>query len=71
MENAEHTKLDKKTEREFRRDATRAIERVIASLQSEPAVVIEPGNPERDRDLPVGEITSWLFRRKENGDAGN
>ena len=66
------TREDRKTERELRKAVTRALKRAEDSIQREPRVTVMFGRSDNELACPVEEITSWLFKRRDdNGNPGN
>lgn len=58
-------------EDELRKRATRAFNEVLDSIEHEPSVVIVAADSENNTGCPTDEITSWLFRRRDNNDGAN
>lgn len=60
--------MDKKVSKAVRK----AIEQLIQDLKNEPTLILEGENQPADEENTLGEIRSWLFRRRrENGDKSN
>jgi hypothetical protein len=57
--------------RDLRKAAVRAFNEVEKSLKSEPSTVIVIGSETGESESLVQEITSWLFRREENGSSNH
>lgn len=60
--------MDRKSERELRKAATRAIKKVIELAKLESSVIIIEDSPEGETGFPAGEIAAWLFRRRQDDD---
>jgi hypothetical protein len=45
----------------------KGLKEVVKSLKSEPSTVIVIGSETRESESQIHSITSWLFRREENG----
>ena len=53
--------------RELRKAATKGLKQVMKSLKEEPSTVIVVGSETEDSEEVIKGITSWLFRREEDG----
>ena len=52
--------------RELRKAANKGLKQVMKSLKEEPSTVIVVGSETGESEKSISEITSWLFRRKED-----
>jgi len=59
--------LTKNEYREMRKAAERALKEVLRSVKEEPSTVIIIRGETGTSETLVNDITSWLFRRDENG----
>ncbi len=57
--------------RELRKAAVRALKKVEKSLKEEPSTVIVSGSETGESESLTDDITSWLFRREENGSSSH
>ncbi len=53
--------------RELRKGAMKGLKQVMRSLEEEPSTVIVIGSETQDSEEVIKGITSWLFRREEDG----
>jgi hypothetical protein len=53
--------------RELRKAAIRGFKQVAKSVKEEPSSVIVIGSDTGESESLIQDITSWLFRRDENG----
>ena len=59
-------------EQEISKAVCKAIEQLIQDLKNEPTLILEGENQPVDEESTLGEIRSWLFRRRrENGNTSN
>lgn len=58
--------------RDLRKAVTKGLKKVIKSLKEGPSTVIVFGSETGESETSIAEITSWLFkRRQDNGNKGN
>jgi hypothetical protein len=55
-------------EEEIRKTTVRAFKKVMDSIRREPSVILMSDNVDSKSDYPINEITSWLFRRRQDND---
>ena len=51
--------------------AMKGLKEVLKSLKSEPSTVIVIGSDSGESESQIHNITSWLFRREEDGRSNN
>jgi GMP synthase-like glutamine amidotransferase len=57
--------------RELRKAALRAFKEVEKSLKEEPSTIIVSGSETGESESLINDISSWLFRREENGSSSH
>ena len=64
--------LSKREYRRLQRAVTRAFSNVLESIKHEPSTIIITGEPNKESDTTINDITEWLFRRRQdNGNAAH
>ncbi len=64
--------ISNKEFREMKKAAMKICRRIEKSIENEPSTIIICGSETEEPESVVGEITSWLFhRRQDDGRSGN